>query len=225
MSNDKRNKDQIDIFKSVKSEAITELSPELLEIGLDALTESEVLKDIPVFGIGFKTYGLYQKITETFFTKKLLKFLIELKDISLNDRKKFIYELESKNETASAGEKLLVTLNRLNNDDKATFIGRLFKHTILGELEYKDFTRLVHIIDNAFLDDLKVLENNKHLSYINSDIKSNLHQLGLLKQSISDIEKQRKFRIRATGSPDGVQAKLIFEINDIGLKFINFGFK
>lgn len=225
MDNDKKNRNQIDIFKSVKSEAITELSPELLETALDLLTESDVLKDIPVFGIGFKTYSLYQNITESFFTKKLLKFLIELKDIPLNDRVKFIYELESKAETAKAGEKMLITLNRLNDDEKATFIGRLFKYTILEKLDYKDFARLVHIIDNAYLEDLKLLENNRHLSYINSDVKSNLHQLGLLNQSISDIEKQRKFRIKVTGSPDGAEAKLIFEINDIGLKFINFGFQ
>jgi hypothetical protein len=67
---DKKEKNQVDIFKSVKSEAITELTPELLEMGLDLITESEVLKDIPIFGIVFKGYSLYQKITESFFYQK-----------------------------------------------------------------------------------------------------------------------------------------------------------
>ncbi|MDO5970100.1 hypothetical protein Q4Q35_09800 [Flavivirga aquimarina] len=224
MSN-KEEKNQIDIFKSVKSKAITELTPELLETGLDLIVESDVLKDIPVFGIGFKSFSLYQKITESFFTKKLLKFLIELKEIPLSERKKFINELESKNQTAKAGEKLLITLNRLNEDEKATFIGRLFKHTILGKLEYTEFNRLTHIIDNAYLDDLKLLKNNKHLSYISPDIKSNLHQLGILNQSISDIGEELKFLKKVTGSIDGAKAKLLFKINDIGLKFIEFGFE
>ncbi|MES2805182.1 MAG: hypothetical protein V4652_06410 [Bacteroidota bacterium] len=62
--------DKIDIFESIKSDAINELSPEILEAGLDYLTDSEVLKDIPIFGIAFKSYNLYQRVTETFFIKK-----------------------------------------------------------------------------------------------------------------------------------------------------------
>ncbi|MCK0157115.1 hypothetical protein MWU65_08000 [Cellulophaga sp. F20128] len=221
---DKKEKNQIDIFKSVKSEALTELTPELLETGLDLITESDLLKDIPVFGIGFKGYSLYKKITESFFTKKLLKFLIELNEIPLSDRENFINELESKNETNKAGEKLLITLNRLNDDEKATIIGKLLKKTIIGKLEYKDFNRLTHIIDNAYIEDLKLLENNYHLAYISDDVKSNLHQIGLIKQSISDVKRQRQSQIRVGGNGDDVQPKLIYKINDIGSKLIEFGF-
>lgn len=92
--------------------------------------------------------------------------------------------MESRKETNNAGEKLLITLNRLNDDEKATFIGRLFKKTIIGKLEYKDFIRLTHIIDNAYIEDLKLLENNYYLERIDNDVKSNLHQIGLIKQSI-----------------------------------------
>ncbi|PVX45962.1 hypothetical protein C8C85_1773 [Flavobacterium sp. 103] len=221
---DKNEKNQVDIFKSVKSEAITELTPEILETSLDLITESEVLKDIPIFGIGFKGYSLYQKITESFFTKKLLKFLFELKDIELTHREKFINELESRKETNKAGEKLLITLNRLNDDEKATFIGRLFKKTIIGKLEYNDFIRLTHIIDNAYIEDLKLLENNYHLGRIDDDVKSNLHQIGLIKQSISDIKREKQMQIRIGGKGEDIQPKLIYSINEIGSKFIEFGF-
>ena len=220
-----KGKNKIDIFKSVKSEAITGLSPELLETGMDLITDSEVLKDIPIFGIGIKGFSLYQKITEAFFTKKLLKFLIELKNIPLAERKKFINELESKNETANAGERLLITLNRLDDENKATLIGKLFNHTILGKLNYDEFKRLTHIIDNAYIDDLNLLKNNPHLSYINPDVKSNLHQLGLLNQSVSDLGEEMKFRQRVSGSTDGAKIKLLFKINAIGLKFIEYGFE
>lgn len=221
---EKKEKYQVDIFKSVKSEAITVLTPELLETGFDLITESEVLKEIPIFGIGFKGYSLYQKIAESFFTKKLLKFLIELKNITLNDRLNFINELESKKETHKAGEKLLITLNRLNDDEKATFIGKLFKNTIIGKLEYKDFIRLTHIIDNAYIEDLKLLENNYRLSRIDDDVKSNLHQIGLIKQSISDVNREKQRQIRITGNGDNIQPRLIYNINEIGSKFIDFGF-
>lgn len=222
---DKKENNQIDIFKSVKSEAISELTSEVLESGLNLITDSELLKDIPVFGIGFKSYNLYQKITEYFFIKKILKFLFELKEIPLSDRIKFINKLETKDKTSKAGEKLLITLNRLNDDEKSTFIGRLFKRTIIGELEYQDFNRLTHIIDSAYIEDLKLLNNNYHLGSINEDIMSHLHQIGLIKQSISNVHRQRQRQIRLGGREDDIQPNLVYEINDIGRKFVKFGFE
>ncbi|WP_445736970.1 hypothetical protein [Mariniflexile sp.] len=223
MSEDKK-KNQIDIFKSVKSDALNELTPEILETGFDLLIESEALKDIPVFGIGFKTYSIYKKITESFFTKKLLKFLYELKDIPLSKREGFIAELESKNETEKAGEKLLVTLNRLNEVDKATIIGKLLKKAILGKITFDNFKRLTHIIDNTYLEDLESLKNNEYLRNINDDIKSNLHQVGLLNQSIKDNRKHEEYKFKQTGSREIIPATFEYKLNSYGRILIENGF-
>jgi hypothetical protein len=214
----------LDIFDSVKSEAIKDLSSEILETSLDLMTDSEVLKEIPIFGIGFKTYSLYQNLTESFFTKKLLKFLFELKEIPFDKRQQFICDLESKNETKKAGQKLLITLNRLNEIDKAKIIGKLFKHTILGEIPFNDFNRLTHIIDQAYIDDVMLLKDNPYLSYIDNDIKSNLSQLGLLKQSISDFQKHQEF-LNTTGTGSKAIPKLQYDANDYCKILIKYGFE
>lgn len=216
--------DKIDIFESVKSDAIKELSPEILETGLDYLTDSEILKDIPVFGIAFKSYNLYQKVTESFFIKKLLRFLFELKEIPLLEREKFVAELEANNDTNKAGEKLLITLNRLNDIDKSEIIGRLFKQTILNKINFNDFNRLTHIIDNAYIDDLKLLKDNIYLQHLNDDIKSNLHQVGLLNQNISDVEKHKKYVERAGGNASSVQPKFEYKVNQYAEILIEHGF-
>ncbi|SHM61169.1 hypothetical protein [Flavobacterium xinjiangense] len=216
--------DKIDIFESIKSDAINELSPEILETGLDYLTDSEVLKDIPIFGIAFKSYNLYQRVTETFFIKKLLKFLFELREIPLLEREKFIKKLEINQETNKAGEKLLITINRLNDIDKAEIIGRLFKKTILGKIEFEDFSRLTHIIDNAYIHDLKLLKNNIYLRYVNDDIKSSLHQVGLLNQNISDVERQKRF-LERVGSKSDVQPKFEYKVNQYCEILVEHGFK
>ena len=216
---------KIDIFKSVKSNAICELTPELLDVSIDMLTKSDVLKDIPVFGIGFKGYSLYKSISESFFTKKLLKFLIELKEIPLLEREEFISQLEFKKETNKAGEKLLITLNRLDDDEKASMIGKLFKYTILGEIEYDDFNRLTYIIDKGYITDLKLLKDNLYLYHMNDDIKINLYQIGLIKQSISDIKRERKLQISTGGIQADIQPKLTYKINTIGSIFIKYAFK
>ncbi|MDP3311969.1 hypothetical protein [Lutibacter sp.] len=223
MSDDKK-KNQIDIFKSVKSKALNELTPEILETGFDLLIESEVLKDIPIFGIGFKSFSLYNKITESFFTKKLLRFLFELKDIPQSKREEFITELESKNETKKAGEKLLITLNRLNNDDKASIIGKLLKKTILGKITFNDFKRLTHIIDNTYLEDLELLKDNEYLRNINDDIKTNLHQIGLLNQSIKDNREHEEYKFKQTGRREIIPATFEYKLNSYGRILIENGF-
>lgn len=223
MSDDKK-KYEIDIFKSVKSSAINELTPELLETGLDLLIESDALKDIPVFGIGFKGYSIYKKITESFFTKKLLKFLFELKDIPQVKREKFISELESKNETEKAGEKLLITLNRLNDVDKASIIGKLLKKTILGKLTFDNFKRLTYMIDNSYLEDLELLKNNEYLRNINDDIKSTLHQVGLLNQSIKDNREHEEYKFKQTGNREIIPATFEYKLNSYGRILIENGF-
>lgn len=58
---DKKENNQIDIFKSVKPESITELTFGVLESGLNLITDSGLIKDIPAFGIGFKSCNLYQE--------------------------------------------------------------------------------------------------------------------------------------------------------------------
>jgi len=223
MSKDKK-KNQIDIFKSVKSSAINELTPELLETGLDFLIESEALKDIPVFGIGFKSYTLYKKITESFFTRKLLKFLFELTDVPQAKREEFIAELESKNETKKAGEKLLITLNRLNDVDKVTIIGKLFKKTILGKITFDNFKRLTYIIDNTYLEDLELLKDNEYLRNINDEIKSNLYQVGLLNQSIKDNREHEEYKFKQTGRREINPASFEYKLNSYGRILIENGF-
>lgn len=222
------NKD-FDIFDSVKSEAIKDLAPELLETSLDMISKSEIVKDIPIFGIGFKTYSLYQNITESFFVKKILRFLFELKGIPSKEREEFIKKLESKKESNKAGEKILIVLNKLNDIEKAEIVGKLFKNTIRGKLTFEDFNRLIHIIDNTYIEDLKSLKNNLNLNYIDFSIKSNLHVLGLLDQSISDLEKQHKalkrIKISKTDSLQLPKPKFEYRLNNYCKLLIKFGFE
>lgn|SRR5690606_34549746 len=223
------NKD-LDIFDSVKSEIIKDLTPEILETTFDLITKSELIKEIPIFGIGFKTYSIYQNITESFFVKKILKFLYELKDISYDKREEFIKNLETKKETTKAGEKLLIILNRLNDIEKAKIIGKLFNNTILEKISFEDFDRLTHIIDNAYINDLKSLKNNPHLSYLDNSVKSNLYILGLLNQSIPNLEKKQKSlkRVYIKSSTDSLplpNVKLEYKPNKYCDLLIKYGFE
>lgn len=222
MIND-NNYDNIDIFRSVKSEAINELTPAILDSSLDLIVNSEILKDIPIFGTGFKIYSLYNKITEAFFAKKLLKFLFEIKDVPVSKREKFVERLKANNETSKAGEQLLIVLTRLNDIKKAAIIGRLLNKTILGDILLKDFQRLCHIIDSSYIEDILLFKNNELLQDISDDIKSNLHQIGLLNQTIKDDrEKDAKFEYTKVNKI--MKPILEYRTNRFSEILIEFGF-
>lgn len=57
--------ENLDIFNSVKSKALNDLTPEILEISLDAVLNNETLKSIPIVGLAIKGLvyiRIYQKL-------------------------------------------------------------------------------------------------------------------------------------------------------------------
>lgn len=182
--------ENLDIFNSVKSKALNDLTPEILEISLDAVLNNETLKSIPIVGLAFKGFSLYQNISEAFFIKKLLTFLFKLNEIPYKTRIEFVNKLESESETKKAGEKLLITLNRLDDIDKSAMIGNLFRHTILGSISYEDFGQLSHMIDNSYVNDLRKLKVDVRYIRLDDSTLSRLFKNGFFDQKISDVKKQ-----------------------------------
>jgi hypothetical protein len=121
------NSQSLNIFDSVVSERLIEINSEILEAGIDQVIDNEFLKDIPILGIAFKTYSLAKKISENFFVKKILRFLFHLKEIPKMERVKFVAELETIKQSKKVSEKILTVLNRLDDVNKASILGKLFK--------------------------------------------------------------------------------------------------
>lgn len=169
---------EINLLNVVKSDQIKEITKDLTEVAIDTFFNDGILKDIPIVGTFFNLYNLSQNISNSFFTKKILKFLLELNSISNKERLNFIEQLDNENESAKIGEKLLIIINNLEDVDKATILGKLFKLAIEGKIEMQTFMRLSYMVDRAYLEDLKVLRDNEYVENIDNDIKHNLSQVG-----------------------------------------------
>jgi hypothetical protein len=214
----------IDIFDSVVSEKIMEISSEILEAGIDQLIENDFLKDIPILGSGFKAYGLARKITEHFFAKKVLRFLFHLKDIPKDEREKFVKELGSSTQSKKVSEKILVTLNRLDEVSKASIVGKLFKAYIKKNINQVDFFRLSSIVDKIYIDDLIALKSKEHPEWVEIDIKENLAQAGLYTREIKDNRDQEEYLREQLGSPrHKVPPTFEYEPNRLCRLLIKFG--
>jgi hypothetical protein len=215
-------KNPLNIFDTIKTDNISGISTDLIEAGIDQFIENDLLKDIPFFGIGYKTYRLTQNISEYFFTKKVLNFLFQLKDISTEKRVGFLSELEKKEGFTEAGEKILITLNRLEDSDKAIIIGKLFKATINEKIEIRNFIRLMRMVDKAYLEDLNLIKFDDNLYHINDETKFSLHQAGFLNQTIKDNRDFEKRIFESTGSSDFEPPTFEYELNIYGRILIEF---
>ncbi len=215
---------KIDIFDSVISENLTEISTDFLEAGLDQLIENDFLKDIPIIGTAFKSYSLAKNITENFFAKKLLRFLFHLKDIPKVEREKFVTELETAKESKKVSEKLLNILNRLDDLNKASTLGKLFKFYLKGDINQSDFFRLSSFVDRIYIEDLIVLFNSDDPDLLSNGIKEVLAQVGLFNRQIKDNrEFEQRERIEL-GKPNyTIPATFEYTFNKFGELLIKYG--
>jgi hypothetical protein len=216
-------KRDLNIFRAVKSDQIKEITKDLSEAAIDQFLKDGLLRDIPIVGTFYNIYNLSQNISNSFFTKKMLKFLLELNTIPKLERINFIERLESEDESRKVGEKILIIINKIDDTDKATILGKLFKITIEEEIEITTFMRLCHMIDKVYLEDLYSLKDTEYLDNLDSEIKYNLSQVGILNQSIKDNRDHEEYVFKNTGRREYYPPKFEYKISSYGYIIIKHG--
>lgn len=171
---------EISLIDSVTDDNLSNALANIGEAVLDSMLESGIIQNIPIIDTIYRSGKIIVSIRDQFFAKKILSFLQEIKTISVDDRKKFIEELE--NETQQkAGETLVVLLDRLDNLEKPIVLANLFKAKVQGYITIESFLRLSFIVDRGYLPDLKKLKDfvDSNYSY-KENVTEILFSLGLL---------------------------------------------
>lgn len=149
------------IVESIKSDEIKNIANDYGEILIDLTFEDGILRDIPIIGTIINISKGYLSIQDRIFSKKILTFLAQLKDIPETIRKKALEELDcSKKERVKVGEKILYLVERADDHIKSEYIGKLFAEFIRENITYDEFKRCSDIINKAFLEDLNWFINS-----------------------------------------------------------------
>jgi hypothetical protein len=143
----------------IQSKDLKEISMDILENVLDNNIANDVLKEIPVLKSIVAVKNLYSSYTDRIFIKKAIKAMLELGEISIEDREKFIIEL---NDTDTTGaEKILLAINHLQDFEKCKIYGRLCKLRITQKINIDEFLRLTKLIQDAYINDLVLITDFK----------------------------------------------------------------
>ena len=184
------------------------LSVDYAEIIIDSFLKDGLAKDIPIVGTLISIGKLGKGVNEAIFIKKLINFLVNIKDIPASDRRKMIEQLEnSETESRSVGETLLLIIHRMDNFEKPKVIGKIFGAFLKGHIRYDEFLRMSAAVDKIFLPDLKLLVNNDNYGgVLPYEIQNQLVYAGLMSMT-------RTGDLRISGGNE-------FYVNDLGIKII-----
>jgi hypothetical protein len=140
----------------------SELAADLAEPALDeliaSLSDSEILKDVPVLGSVVKLAGIGKSISDRIFLAKVKRFVTAMDPATKEKAHAFGEKLKSEDADAERiAEVLVLALEAINDLDKAPMLAAIFTAFLLGEIDQVEFRRMTAAVDAAMVDDLLAL--------------------------------------------------------------------
>ena len=137
------NSASLALIDSVVAPNATILALEMVEIALDSILKSGILKDIPFISWMVKSHAIITGIRDRTFLKKLGLFLMEASQLSEEERVKFEEKLQEDPEFAeSTGENVLLLLDKFSEIEKARLMGYAFRRFVQGHIDSTILSRI-----------------------------------------------------------------------------------
>ena len=194
------------LVTSIAKEDLVELGADLAEVGLDHVLAEGLLRDIPVLGTLVALFRTGSTIRDRIFTAKVIRFLVGLAQIPIDERERFLKEHAQKADKNRLGETLVLLLDRLDDMQKPEALSRLFAGYILGQYDLETFRRLATALDRIPLSALSPLRSFYEVQALGLQSPSLLgeHNGQFVVAGLIDIEFHRT---GPTGGPGGRYAK------------------
>lgn len=175
------------LIQIIKSQSFSDLISDINEIVLDSILDEGFIKEIPLFGLIFKSNNLLITIQEKLFIKKMLTFLKQLESTSTKDRKEQTEKIDNDpTYKTKVGEKLIYIINEADDCEKAKYIGDLYKEFINKKLTYDDFIRSSNCIIKTNIIDLSYFINEPIINNLLEKSHENYLYTGLISQYYYD---------------------------------------
>ncbi|NVN80178.1 hypothetical protein [Vibrio sp. Scap16] len=140
--------------ESLKKDDLRNLAVNLAEVGIDAILDNGVLRDIPVLSSLVGGINAIGSVRDALFTKKLISFLSELSDIPVEQRRSMIDSIDNSDDyKVKVGEKLIYIIEKAEDHYTSKVIAIFFSEFLVGEITYNQFLKISRIIDSMFIGD------------------------------------------------------------------------
>lgn len=219
----------------LRRDELISVSLDVSEIALDKFISEGLLKDIPVLNSLMALYKSGVGVKEALFVKKLLLFLAKIQDVPSENRKRFLIEIsEIEKNKKRFFEKLILTIDRLDDSEKSTLLGKIFKHLIVGNIRLVQYYRISRIIEDMMIDEINCffyeygyyehndLTNKQRCFYMDLIGKDNLKEI-MIRNGLYEVTEKLVFveNIR----PQQYKIEKKEKLTRLGELFAEFGFE
>lgn len=159
-------------------EKIITIIKDIAEIGLDKVLNDGLLKDIPIINTIHSLSNICHTISDKLLFNKIKKFLFELDSLSNEERIELFEKLEKEPKLKQkASIYILELFDKIDDENKATMIFKVFKAYSDGLIDYEMFYRLNRLIKEISSIDISDIreEVNQY------DKQDSFYKLGFLR--------------------------------------------
>ena len=192
-------------FEHSMTTEISDLVGQYAEIGLDAMIEDGIFKDIPIVSTFAAIYRLGNNIRDKHAAVKLVAFLNEFSKGILDEEKRKEYQAKFASNEKFRNQELsyiMILIDRYISLEKPEMLAKLYLAYLDEIIVWEEFTMYAEVIDRFLLLDCKMLvsESNTYIVYRNIGGESVLRlvALGLM------AEKPNNSRVELDGLGDAV---------------------
>lgn len=147
-------------FEDSLSDNVFSVVSELAEVGLDAIMNDGLLKEVPFLSTIISVYKIGKDIHARHNMKKFVAFQNEINShmVDNEERQKYISKFKEKQEFRQRElEYLLVVIDRYIGIDKPIMLARLYLAYLQDLLTWKELCMYSEVIDRFLLNDFNVL--------------------------------------------------------------------
>jgi hypothetical protein len=146
------------LVDTLRVEDLNDLLKDISEIAIDSVLDDGLLKEIPLVSAVVALSKTSIAIRDRIFIKKILRFLNEISEISMNERNKFASQLESNPSLREkVGDAIIIFTERYDDLEKPELLAKVFKGYIKEKIDLDTFLRLSSSIDKTTISDLKTI--------------------------------------------------------------------
>ena len=178
-------------FSNSLTTDIASIAGEYAELGLDALVEEGLFKDIPLASTAVAVYRIGKSIHERHYVAKLVSFLADINKGIVDEeqrqkyRKKFRGNEKFRNQEL---EYILILIDRYIDFDKPQMLAKLYLAYLDDEICWAEFTKYSEVVDrflpgdNLFLINIAAEKIVTSCDFVDSILR--LMSMGLVTQNV-----------------------------------------
>ena len=147
-------------FSNSIAEDISGIVEEYAELGLDALVEDGIFKDIPIVSTAVAIYRIGNSIRERHHVAKLVSFLNEINKRIADEEKRQSYRGKFASNEKFRNQELeyiLILIDRYISFDKPQMLAKLYLAYLDGRIIWEEFTMYAEVVDRFLLLDCNTL--------------------------------------------------------------------